>query len=75
MAEKIVIEIFKEKKAEEFTSSIASPDCRANAGSAAALTASMAAALTERAAKLCADANEGNDRLAYIVKNAEILRG
>ena len=74
MAEKIVIEVFKEKKAEEFTSALASPDCRANAGSAAALTASMACALAERAAKLCAAADEGNERLAYIVRNTEILR-
>jgi formiminotetrahydrofolate cyclodeaminase len=75
MAEKIVIEVFKEKKAEDFTSALASPDCRANAGSAAALTAAMACALTGRAAKLCAAADERNERLAYIVRNAEILRG
>ncbi len=75
MAEKIVIEVFKEKKAEEFTSALASPDCRANAGSAAALTAAMACALAERAAKLCASENAGNERLDYIVRNCEILRG
>ena len=75
MAEKIVIEIFKEKNAEDFTAALASPDCRANAGSAAAYTAAMACALAERAAKLCTAANGESERLAYIVKNCEILRG
>lgn len=74
MAEKIVIEVFKEKKAEEFTSALASPDCRANAGSAAAYAAAMACALTARAAKLCKAEGDG-ERLAYIEKNSEILRG
>ena len=75
MADKIVIEVFREKKAEEFTSALASPDCRANAGSAAAMTAAMACALAERAAKLCAAADEEKERLDYIVRNTEILRG
>ena len=42
MADKIVIEVFKEKTAEDFTKAISSPDCRANAGSAAAYAAAMA---------------------------------
>ena len=42
MADKIVIEVFKEKTAEDFTTALSSPDCRANAGSAAAYTAAMA---------------------------------
>lgn len=75
MPEKIIIDIFKEKKAEEFTSALASPECRANAGSAAAYTAAMACALTERVAKLCAAQKEDDERLAYIVRNSEILRG
>ncbi|MBR0208197.1 MAG: cyclodeaminase/cyclohydrolase family protein [Oscillospiraceae bacterium] len=74
MAEKIVIEIFKEKNAEEFTAALASPDCRASAGSAAAYTAAMACALAERAAKLCTAANGENERLSYIERNCEILR-
>ena len=74
MAGKIVIDIFKEKKAEEFTSALAMPECRANAGSAAAYTAAMACALTERAARLCAGWEE-DERLSYIVRNSEILRG
>lgn len=75
MAEKITIEVFKEKKAEDFTASLSSPDCRANAGSAAAYTAAMACALAGRAAKICAAANGESERLSYIVRNCEILRG
>ena len=75
MADKIVIEVFKEKTAEDFTKAISSPDCRANAGSAAAYAAAMACALAERAAKICEISNGGNERLTYIVRNIEILRG
>jgi formiminotetrahydrofolate cyclodeaminase len=75
MAEKIVIEVFKEKKAEDFTAALSSPDCRANAGSAAAYTAAMAFALAERAARLCAAADAQNERLSYIIRNCETLRG
>ena len=75
MADKIVIEVFKEKKAEDFTASLSQPDCRANAGSAAAYTAAMACALAERAAKICEASNGENERLSYIVRNCEILRG
>ena len=75
MADKIVIEVFKEKKAEDFTSALSSPDCRAGAGSAAAMTAAMACALARRTAKRCLAGNEGNERLTYIERNCEILRG
>ena len=74
MPEKIVIEVFKEKKAEEFTAALSSPDCRAGAGSAAAYTAALACALAGRAAKICASANGESERLAYIERNCEILR-
>lgn len=74
MADKILIEVFKEKKAEEFTSAIASPDCRAGAGSAAAFTAAMAAALAERVAGICVQANGESERLSYLVRNCGILR-
>ena len=75
MAEKIIIDVFKEKKAEDFTAALSMSESRAGAGSAAAYTAAMACALAERAAKMCAAAEEGNERLDYIVKNCEILRG
>ena len=74
MANKIIIDIFKEKKAEDFTAALASPDSKAGSGSAAAYTAAMGNALIERVAKACLEADEGNDRLDYIVRNAEILR-
>ena len=74
MAEKILIEVFKEKKAEDFTSALAAPDCRAGSGSAAAYTAAMACALAGRAAKSCSAANAENERLDYIERNCEILR-
>ena len=75
MAEKIVIDIFKEKKAEELTKALASPDCRAGAGSAAAYTAAMACALAARVAGICEAANGEGERLSYIERNCEILRG
>ena len=74
MAGKIVIDIFKEKKAEDFTAALASPECRANAGSAAAYAAAMACALAGRVAKLCAAQAQEDERLSYIVRNSEILR-
>lgn len=70
MAEKIIIEIFKTKTCDELSKAIASPDCRAEAGSAAAVTASMAAALLCRAAESAEDF-EGLD---YVRRNAETLR-
>ncbi len=74
MADKIIIEVFKEKKAEDFTAAISAADCRANAGCAAAYTAAMAAALAKRAASVCAEREPASERLEYIVKNCEILR-
>lgn len=74
MANKIIIDIFKEKKAEDFTAALASPDSKAGSGSAAAYMAAMGNALVERVAKACLEKDEGNERLEYIVRNAEILR-
>ena len=74
MSEKIVIDVFKEKKAEDFTSALASPESRAGAGSAAAYTAAMAAALAGRVARICQAKKEDDERIAYIVRNCEILR-
>lgn len=70
MAEKIIIEVFKTKTCDELSKSIARPDCRAEAGSAAAASASMAAALLCRASESAVDF-EGLD---YVKRNAEILR-
>ena len=74
MANKIIIDVFKEKKAEEFTAALASPDSKAGSGIAAAYTAAMGNALIERVAKSCLEKEKENERLDYIVRNAEILR-
>lgn len=74
MAESIQIEIFRRKDAEEFTKSLADPDSRAQTGSGAAMTAAVASALLERAAKLAAAELPEQERVEYIRRNAEILR-
>lgn len=74
MAGKLIIEIFKEKNASELTEALAAPTCKANGGSAAAYTAALACSLLERTARSCASADSENERIAYIVRNSEILR-
>lgn len=74
MADKLVIEIFKTKNAEDFTKAISTPDCKAEAGSAAAYTAALAAALCTRAAALAKNAARENERIDYILRNADKLR-
>ena len=71
MAEKLVIDIWKKKNAEEFTKALAEPDSRLEVGSAAAMTAASAAALAERALSFC----EKNERSEYLQRNIEIIRG
>lgn len=75
MADKLMIEIFKRKNADEFTQSLADPAGKMQEGSAAAATAAMAAALCERGSRLISDRQGENERLSYLVRNAEILRG
>ena len=74
MADKIVIEIYKTKAPDEFTKALAAPDSRLEIGSAAASTAASAAALLARAAALTAAETDGNERVDYILRNAETLR-
>lgn len=73
MAEKIVIEIYKTKTADELTKLIADPDSKLNTGSAAAMEAATAAALLCRAAGTCQKAQNG-ERLDYIQRNAAKIR-
>lgn len=73
MAEKIVIDVFKEKNASDFTAALADPDGRAQGGSAAAYTAAMACALSQRVAQRCAKSVPG-ERIDYIARNCGILR-
>ena len=74
MAETIKIEIYRQKNAEEFTAALADPDSRLETGSGAAATAAVASAFLCRAAGLTARTAGENERVAYIARNAEILR-
>ncbi|MBR5095357.1 MAG: cyclodeaminase/cyclohydrolase family protein [Oscillospiraceae bacterium] len=74
MAESNKIEIFRKKDADEFTKALADPDSRAQTGSGSAMTAAVASALLERAACMSLQGAPEDERLQYIVRNAEILR-
>ncbi len=74
MADKIIIEIFKNKNADEFTSSLSDKDSRLNVGSAAAYTGALAAALLVRAASITSAAVEKNERVEYILRNSGTMR-
>jgi len=74
MADKLVIDIFKKKNADEFTSNLADPDGKLEIGSASAQTAAYAAAMLQRAAELTLRQDPQNERFLYIRKNSEILR-
>ena len=73
MAEGIKIEVFRMKNAEELTSALDDPDGRLETSSGAALAAALAAALLLRAARETAKETQ-NERVDYLVRNAEILR-
>ncbi len=75
MSDKLVIEIWKKKDPDEITKELASPQSRLEVGSASAMTAAAAAALVERTASVCCENNASDERLTYILKNAEIIRG
>ena len=74
MAEGIKIEIFRMKNMDELTKALADPDSRLEVGSGAASTAAVAASFLCRAANLTARAVQGNERVDFIVRNAETLR-
>lgn len=74
MTDRIIIDIWKKKDAEEFTKSLSDPDSRLETVSAAAYTAACAAALVKRAAELAEKAHGDGGRIEYISRNAEILR-
>ena len=74
MAEKLVIEIFKEKPVAELAKRISEPDGKLETGSAAAASASFASALLERAALIAGRADPEDECAAYVSKNAGILR-
>ena len=74
MAEKLTIEVFRRKDAEDFTLALADPESRTAVGSGAAMTAAAAAAYLHRAAALCAQSGPEDERLAWLVRNSETLR-
>lgn len=71
---KIIIEVYREKKPEEFTGFLADKDSRVETGSASAMTAAQAASLSLRAAAYVTAAQPENERAAYLARNLEILR-
>ena len=73
--EKIIIDIFRNKTADEYTRALADPNAKVDTGSGAAWIAAVSAAFMCRAAGLAAKTVEGNERLDYIARNAEIIRG
>lgn len=75
MAEKIIIEIYKNKTPDELTKLIADPAGRLETGSGSAVIAAISAAFLERAAVLTGETVKDNDRVEYIIKNSEIIRG
>lgn len=75
MAESIKIEVFRKKLPDELTKSLSEPDSRTDVGSGAALTAASAGAYFLRAAALTAGAKGSSERLDYMLRNGEILRG
>ncbi|MGI5976489.1 MAG: cyclodeaminase/cyclohydrolase family protein [Candidatus Limivicinus sp.] len=74
MADKIIVEIYKNKNTEELSKILADPESRLEVGSAAAVSAAMAAALMERAASVTAETVKNNVRLDYILRNSETIR-
>ncbi len=68
------IDIYRKKTVEEFTALLADPEDRCDTGSAAAATASVAAALLARSARICLRADENSERLQWLERNSEILR-
>lgn len=75
MAESIKIEIFRKKLPDELTKALSDADSRSDIGSGAAMTAATACAWFLRAAALTAGAKGGGERLDYMLRNGEILRG
>ena len=74
MAEKIVIDIFRLKTADQLTKIMAEKGSKLEAGSAAALTAANACALAHRVALITQESIKDNERLDYVERNLEIVR-
>lgn len=70
MSDKLVIDIWEKKDPDEITKELARPESRLETGSAAAIMAASAAAFAERTASVC----NKSERIAYLIKNTEIIR-
>lgn len=75
MADKLVIDIFRMKNAEQFSKALSEKDGKPEIGSAAAYTGANACALAHRAALLAIEENGAGERLDYIERNLETVRG
>ena len=74
MAEKFIIEVYSEKKAEDLTALIADPESKLETGSAAACSMAFAMAFICRAAAVCRRDGVSGEELEYVERNAEHLR-
>ena len=74
MADKITIDIFRLKTAEQLSKAFAEKESKLEVGSAAASAASHASAIAARAAALALEEQGENERLAYIERNLGIIR-
>lgn len=74
MAEKLIIDIYKNKNPDELTRLLAEKESRLEVGSAAALIGASAAALFARCAAITAESIKNDARLDYILRNSEIIR-
>lgn len=74
MAEKLVIEIFKQKTVEQFAKCISDPASKLESGSVAAATAMLSASLLCRAVELTTAGKEADEPLAYLVRNSATMR-
>ena len=72
---KIVIEVFKTRDTAALSEAIADPGSHTDIGTAASALAANAFALALRAARLCEARHGGGERLDYLTRNLENLRG
>ena len=75
MEKKLVIEILKKLPFEELSKKLSDKSEKIDSGSAACITASLAASLLKRAAETAEKPDEADkDRIDYICRNTEIIR-
>ncbi len=76
MAEKgFHIDIFREKTIDEFTKILSEPNAKPDTGSAAAVVSALAASFLCRVSSLVQQGCENSERIDWLTRNSEILRG